>query len=100
MTYHQKYCPVCKRVGEFHTYCSNKCKQKAYRQRLDKQRSILTKNVSEILTNDLSENDYMLVFRLLNSIRGKRDIHAVSQALTVITSSYRHAINIAAGYEA
>jgi len=93
MVYSEKTCPACGGVGRFHTYCSNKCKQKAYRQRLERDKRNLTATVCAVISEDFSEHEAKLIFSLLNTVKSKRECHAVDQALRIITNGYRQKVH-------
>ena len=95
MNYKPNLCPVCGGVGEFRTYCSNACKQKAYRQRLEQEKRSLTNIVCAAIDEDFDEPDAILIYKLLNAVHSKKEAHAVDQALRIIINAYRAKVRLA-----
>lgn len=88
--YDKGTCPVCGGVGGQHATSKNACKQRAYRDRLDNEKRQLTAIVVQAIDEDFDESDAMTIYRLLNTIRSKRESHAVDQALRIIINAYRY----------
>ena len=82
--YKSKHCPSCGRVGRFHTFCSNACKQKAYRKR---KQEIMLGNIagtSSMLIDVIGMDAAMPVFEDLNKISGKDNLRHSAAAIEKI----------------
>lgn len=95
VVYRSKHCPTCGRVGRFHTYCSNACKQKAYRGRKVAIADGTCKTVSYYLVEEFGEHKCTDIFAHLNSITGKRNQEHVNAALIDIIEQFAYKLNTA-----
>jgi hypothetical protein len=93
--FHFKACKQCGRVGAWHSYCSNACKQRAYRARIEQEKRNLTAVVCEAIDEDFEDRDAKIIYSLLNTINSKKGAHAVDQALRIIINTYRSKIRTA-----
>lgn len=80
----EKPCRQCGRVGHWHTFCSDACKQKAYRERKREYTDTHARTVSAWLVEMFGENDCAPIWNDLNSITGQSNIKAVNAALEKI----------------
>jgi len=80
-------CEVCGRVGEWRRYCSDACKQKAYRKRKEKKRTGSLLGISSMLIDLIGERDAMDAFDYLNQLSGKRNQELAGEAIAKILYS-------------
>lgn len=91
--YRQKTCPSCGRVGEFHTFCSGACKQKAYRERKKERNAGEYRALDSYLREDFSRDDYIAITDGLNCVYGEDNAKAVNDALLLMVQVYHNKIN-------
>ena len=89
----QKPCKTCGRVGEWSMYCSDACKQKAYRKRKVERMLGNISGVSSMLIDLIGEEDALGVFYRLNQISGKVNQERAGQAIEQIIYSVQAKIN-------
>jgi predicted NBD/HSP70 family sugar kinase len=86
--YNIKTCPQCGRVGQFHTYCSGACKQKAWRERKEAKFEGECRTVDSYLAEDFERDDYQFIIDALNCVTGKANAHAVNDAIMLMIQVY------------
>lgn len=86
--YSEKRCVVCGRVGEWHTYCSDACKQKAYRERRKEKNAGEFRALDSYLREDLPSEDYAFVIDALNRVYGEDNALAVNDAVIRLVETY------------
>ena len=80
--YHKKTCACgCGRVGRFHTYATNACRQRAYRNRKVEHIDIKAKTVSSWLIDMFGEDDCQPIFNHLNEVSGNKATKHIDDAL-------------------
>lgn len=88
----EKPCKFCGRVGHWHTYCTDACKQKAYRARLDAKRKGEIKACDSWLLEDLGKEDVLAINALLNQVPGKKYAKLINDAIIIMVQSYHSQI--------
>ena len=89
----EKECPVCGRVGDWHTYCSDACKQKMYRKRRKEKHMGEFKALDSYLQEDFSAGDYQTIVSALNAVYGEDNAVAINDALILMVQVYHSKIN-------
>jgi predicted nucleic acid-binding Zn ribbon protein len=88
-----KKCAVCGRVGEHGLYCSNKCKQIAYRRRQEKKRLGNLSGISSMLIDLIGMSEAMSAFDHLNQLAGKKNQEQAGEAIAVIVYAMQSRLN-------
>lgn len=92
--YKTKECKCgCGRVGKFHTYASNACRQRAFRQRQKKHIDLKAKSVSSMLIDIFGADNLKIVFAELNQIPGDKSCKHIENALEQLVYLIQHEIN-------
>jgi len=93
--YRKKTCACgCGRVGRFHTYASNACRQRAFRKRKKSYIDIKAGAVSSMLIDIFGEDICNPIFDDLNQISGDKNTKHVDDALEKLIYAMQHKINL------
>lgn len=83
-----KPCKECGRVGHWHTYCSDACKQRHWRKEQDKKLQGEIKAVDSWLRDDLPEDAVVSINKLLNKVPSKKYAKFINDAMEILITSY------------
>jgi len=86
-------CVVCGRAGEWGKYCSDACKQKAYRKRMENKRLGNLSGISSMLIDIVGEREAESAFDHLNRLVGKHNQEQAGAAIAVIVYAIQSRMN-------
>ena len=85
-------CEVCGRVGDWCMYCSDACKQKAYRKRKQEKMLGSLSGISSMLIDLIGDVESQSAFDHLNQIVGRKNQEQAGAAIAVIVYAMQNEI--------